>query len=300
MNASSHTPDIRRDWPKVSIVMRSYNDINLIQQTIEAVLTQNYPNFELWNFDSTSTDGTLEVIKRYNAMERIILNDSKTYNPGRVLNEAMMATHADIVVFINSDATPERDDWLVQLVTPLLDDCRVAAVFGRQTSRHDCRALFVKDNERAFGDGSISAAWHHFFSMANSAIRRSAWRNEPFETRIQYSEDIDWTYRLKKKGFRIAYAQAASAVHSHNYTLKESFKRHFGEGKADAWIFRDEHSSSDLFRYALLPALREILRDINWALKIKSMDAVLHSVPLRLAQKLGRWKGFREGRKCYE
>ena len=161
MNKPDKPADIsnqdRDDLPKICVIMRSFNDIELISDTLKAVFSQSYLNIELWNLDSSSTDGTLELIKEFNEPERIILNDSRNYNPGRIINEGMSLTDSEIVVFINSDATPERNDWLERLVEPLVSDASVGAVFGRQTSRPDCRSLFIKDNEIAFGDGRVAA-----------------------------------------------------------------------------------------------------------------------------------------------
>jgi rhamnosyltransferase len=286
--------------PRVAIAMRSYNDIDVIRGTLEKVAGQRYRNFVLWNFDSSSTDGTLDVIREYNAPERIQQNDPKSYNPGRVLTHAVATIGADVdvVVFLNSDATPESEDWLGRLIAPLAD-ADVGATFGRQTARPDCRSLFRKDTERAFGDGRESAKWVHFFSMANSAARREVLEQYPFETRVQYSEDIEWSYRLRKAGLRIVYVADAPATHSHNYTLKESYKRQFGEGKADAWIFRDGEVSASFLRCTALPAGMEVLRDMAWAVRERSLDAALHSVPLRVTQKWGRWRGLREGKRHY-
>jgi rhamnosyltransferase len=194
--------------PRVVIVMRSFNDAGVIGTTLEAVHGQTYRNFELWNFDSSSTDGTLDVIRQFNVPGRIRLNDSRSYNPGRVLNEAVAATTGEILVFLNSDATPADSHWLERLIEPL-DDPAVGAVFGRQVSRPDCRPLFVQDTERAFGDGALSSRWPHFFSMANSAARRAVLEAHPFETRIQYSEDVDWSYRLRRSGLQVRYVAAA-------------------------------------------------------------------------------------------
>lgn len=288
------------DAPRVAIAMRSHNDIDVIRGTLEMVAGQRRRNFTLWNFDSSSRDGTLEVIREYNAPERIRQNDPASYNPGRVLNHAVatIADDADIVVFLNSDATPESEDWLGRLIAPLADP-GVGAVFGRQTPRPDCRQLFRKDTERAFGDGREAARWVHFFSMANAAARREVLLAYPFETRVQYSEDIEWSYRLRKAGLRIVYVPEAAATHSHNYTLAQSYKRQFGEGKADAWIFRDGEVGASFLRCMLLPAGMEVLRDVAWAARTRSLDAALHSVPLRLTQKWGRWRGLLEGRRDY-
>lgn len=283
--------------PNVAIAMRSYNDIAVIRETLEMVQRQRYPDFTLWNFDSSSNDGTDEVIRSFNDPSRIFRNDPKDYNPGKVLNQAVASVGGDVVVFLNSDATPETEDWIDRLIAPLTDPA-VGAVYGRQTARPDCRSLFRKDTERAYGDGQEAASWVHFFSMANSAARREVLEQYPFETRVQYSEDIEWSYRLRKAGLMIRYVPDAAATHSHNYSLKQAYKRQFGEGKADAWIFRDGELNTSLLRYLALPAGMEILRDLRWALAEHSLDAALHSVPLRLTQKWGRWQGLRDGRRA--
>ena len=284
--------------PHVSIIMRSCNDSDVIRGTLQMVRAQTYTNYELWNFDSTSTDGTLDIIREFNTPQRIRLNDPASYNPGRVLNEAVAATGGDILVFLNSDATPENEDWLQRLIAPLRDTA-CGASYGRQTPRPDCRSLFVKDTERAFGDGGVSAGWLHFFSMANSAVRRELLESHPFDTGIQYSEDIDWSYRMRNLGHGIVYVPDAPAMHSHNYTLGQSYRRHYGEGKAEAWIFRNGELSTSFLRYCLLPLGREVLRDLGWAVRRTSMDALLYSVPLRATQKWGRWQGLKSGRISY-
>jgi rhamnosyltransferase len=284
--------------PTVSVVMRSYNDYSVIRSTLDIIQRQTYRNFELWNFDSSSTDGTFKIIQEFNDPKRIRQNDSASYNPGSILNEAVQTVGGDVVVFINSDATPESEEWLEKLIDPLADP-NVGAVYGRQTARPDCRALFVKDTERAFGDGREAANWVHFFSMANSAARRDVLERFPFETKVQYSEDIEWSYRLRRAGLEIRYVAVAAATHSHNYTLLQSYKRHCGEGKAEAWIFREGEINTSLLRYASLPFGMEVLRDLQWALSKGSIDAALHTIPLRAVQKWGRWRGVREGQKVY-
>ena len=287
---------IRESSLRVSVVMRSYNDAAVVRGTLEALRQQTDPGFELWNYDSSSTDGTLDVIREFNAPERIVLNDNRSYNPGRVLNEAVARCTGDIVVFINSDATPSDPYWLQRLVYPFRDRC-VAATYGKQSARPDARSLFVKDTERAFGAGHIASEWTHFFSMANSAVRRSVALALPFETRIQYSEDIDWSYRVRRAGHRLVYVEGAEAVHSHNYTLTQSFRRHWGEGTADAFIFREGELRESFLGYCVMPFGMEVLRDLRWAYERRCADAMLHSVPLRAVQKWARWQGFRAARR---
>jgi len=52
-------------WPKVSIVMPSYNQADFIEESIRSVLLQGYPDLELIIIDASSTDGTLGIIRKY-------------------------------------------------------------------------------------------------------------------------------------------------------------------------------------------------------------------------------------------
>jgi rhamnosyltransferase len=67
--------------------------------------------------------------------------------------------------------------------------------------------------------------------MASSAISRQVWEQYPFRDDIQYSEDIDWTWRVRQKGFSIRYAADSVVEHSHNYTPLQFYRRQLGEGQ---------------------------------------------------------------------
>ena len=57
--------DEKKNLEKISIVMPSYNKVDFIERSILSVLNQNYPNIELIIIDGGSTDGTIEIIKKY-------------------------------------------------------------------------------------------------------------------------------------------------------------------------------------------------------------------------------------------
>ncbi|WP_320129931.1 glycosyltransferase [uncultured Sphaerochaeta sp.] len=277
----------------IPIVVRSHNDRHLIEQTLQMLGRQTYA-CEVHVFDNDSSDGTLDILSSYTLFVHRV--PGGTYIPGAVLNEAMRTLQSayPYVVFLNSDCTPVDEFWLENLVSGFSEDS-IAAVFSRQMPRPDCLPLFAKDTEDTFGDGSRQKYWKHCFSMASSAIRRECWEKMPFREDLQYSEDIDWTWRARQKGWSIAYAAESRVYHSHNYTLAQLWKRQQGEGKADAQIFTWSWWERSYLRYSLLPYLRQVKSDASYAKKHKKTGLLGYSLALRFSQMRGRRQGFKEG-----
>lgn len=96
-------------------------------------------------------------------------------------------------------------------------------------------------------------------------------------------------------GWNIAYRQNSQVLHSHNYTLREFFRRHYGEGKAEATIFDWSTWDRSLLRYSLLPYMRQVKNDLVYAIKTKNLSIVCQSPLLRGVQMVGRRKGFKAG-----
>lgn len=273
------------------IVMRSHNDMPIIAETLTGLDSQNHP-FELLSLDNSSSDGTVEELRKYT--NRIINIPAGTYIPGRVLNLGMESSGGEFVVFLNSDCIPQDRYWLETLLSGF-DSDRVAAVFSRQTPRPDCRPIFAKDTEDTYGDGSRQKYWRHCFSMASSAIRRSVWEKMKFNEKIQYSEDIEWTWRARQQGYTIQYVSQSIVMHSHNYSWQQFYRRHYGEGRAEAVIFDWSWWDKSVVRYSLLPYARQVVSDLRYCVGEGFFREAMHSPVLRMAQLLGRRKGFRDG-----
>lgn len=292
--------------PETSIVMRSKNDAWVIGDTLRSVFNQTYQDFELINIDSGSTDGTVDIIKNFKS--NLIEIKPEEYIPGKVLNMGMENSSGTYVVFINSDATPTHREWLENLLNGLKADQQIGAVYGCQVSRPDAWPLYRRDYETAFppeapdtreallGDDS----WYNFFSMANSAVKRETWQEIPFNPTIRYSEDIEWATRVRDAGYRVAYVPDAVAMHSHNYTYEQCYKRFFGEGKADAEIFDKPGWRENWLFYTLLPYGSAVLKDALYCLKRGELAGLKYSFPLRWAQKQGRYAGLKSGRQASE
>lgn len=279
--------------PKVSIVMRSMNDIDYIGETLDMIYSQRFKDFELVSVDSGSTDGTFEIIKSRND-GTVYQNDPSSYKPGKVLNEAIGKCKGEIIVFNNSDCIPQDEFWLENLIAPLQDDSMIAAAYGRQLPRKDASPLVRKDSERAYGDGEIVKSWNHFFSLATSAVRKESLEKWPFSNDLQYSEDVDWSYKMKARGFKIEYAKDAIVEHSHNYTIGQVYKRFYGEGLAEGYIYKDDVRAKSFARMFAKPYIVEVLRDILYLLKTCHLLSIPYSFVYRAVQKYAVWKGNRD------
>lgn len=280
----------------VSIIIRARNDMPLIARTIEGIKQQSLP-YKIFAFDNESTDGTRQELDKI--AQQVVNVPAGTYVPGKILNHGMRISDSDVVVFLNSDCVPTHPEWLANLIKPFEKSSteKPAAVFGRQIPRSDCIDIFHKDTEDTFGDGEKQKYWKHCFSMASSAVNRKVWEKYPFREDIQYSEDIDWTWRIRQQGYKIFYCADSVVEHSHNYTPREFYHRQYGEGKAEAAIFTWTAWEKFWLRYSLMPFARQVISDYRFAFTNHRFRLFLQSPVYRLSQMLGRRKGFLDGLK---
>lgn len=84
-----------------TIITPSYNHAEFIRQTIDSVLSQNYPRLEYWVFDGGSTDDTLKILKSYG--KRINWISEPDGGQADAINKGLMKAKGDIVAWLNSD-----------------------------------------------------------------------------------------------------------------------------------------------------------------------------------------------------
>lgn len=88
--------------PRISIVTPSFNQGQYLEQTIDSVLSQNHPNLEYIIIDGGSTDGSVEIIKKYEK-HLDYWTSEKDNGQSHAINKGFVHATGDIFNWLNSD-----------------------------------------------------------------------------------------------------------------------------------------------------------------------------------------------------
>jgi glycosyltransferase involved in cell wall biosynthesis len=90
----------KRPVMKFSVITPCLNRAELIGPTIESVIAQDYSDFEHWIIDGGSTDGTLDLLKRYRHLRLVSEADRGVYD---AMNKGIRLATGEVLILLNSD-----------------------------------------------------------------------------------------------------------------------------------------------------------------------------------------------------
>jgi len=220
--------------PTLSVITIVYNNVKDIERTLLSVLNQTYPLIEYILVDGGSTDGTLEIIKRYESRISKLISekDEGIYD---AMNKGLATATGDYVLFMNSGDEIYTEDT-VAVVFASADD---GDIYYGETE-------MIDENRESLGQRRHKApanfGWKSFkfgMSVSHQAIyiRRSL--TEPYDRRYALSADIDWIIRAAKKAKKVVnvnryvakYLVGGISKTKHRKSLLERFdimKRNYG------------------------------------------------------------------------
>ncbi|MFQ5695425.1 MAG: glycosyltransferase family 2 protein, partial [Terriglobia bacterium] len=102
------------------------------------------------------------------------------------------------------------------------------------------------------------------FDNVCSAVRRSAWEGTPF-SRVEFGEDLDWSFRVLQHGGHILHNPEAHICHSHNWAPLRRLRRYFTGSRSSLHILH-------------LPPEHSILRDRDAARGLDEFTAWVHQL----------------------
>ena len=186
--------------PKFSIITVTYNAENVLEDTIQSVITQTYRNVEYIIVDGKSTDKTMEIVNRYKDHIHTIVSepDKGLYD---AMNKGMALATGDYVCFLNAGDELHEDDTLQLMVHSLAGVNELPDVM--------------------YGETAIVDEEGHFLRMR------------------RLSADFDWCIRIMKQSKTlhnthltlIDYLNEGMTTRNHKASLKERFRimcKHYG------------------------------------------------------------------------
>lgn len=275
---------VANEAPHATVIIPTYNGGPLLKTVIDRVLEQRAPwSFEVLVVDSSSSDGTWELLESYGDALTKIRIDKGEFQHGRTRNLAISRARGQFVALLTQDALPVDPFWLHNLVTVLELNPTAAGAFGPHLA-YEHEPAFVKrdmrDHFRTFDryptllskftnwDGWLSGelGWRrvlHFFSDNNSCLRRSVWERIPYPE-IDYGEDQVWAARIIEAGYGRVFARRAPVYHSHSYTTMQTFER----SRTEAEFFRAQFDYHDIAPKDIVAAAAHLnAKDIAWGVQ---------------------------------
>src|SRR6516165_4599434 len=110
---------------KISVITPCLNRKDFIEDAIQSVLRQNFPDFEHWIIDGGSTDGTLELLGKYPHLKILSERDRGVYD---ALNKGIGRASGDVVGFLNTD--DQYAPGAFALVKAVLESCPTMVCSG--------------------------------------------------------------------------------------------------------------------------------------------------------------------------
>jgi GT2 family glycosyltransferase len=225
-------PSVR--WPRISVVVCSYNGARTIDETLTNLADLKYPDYEVIVIDDGSGDGTSAIARQYDV--RLIRTENRGLSAAR--NQGLEAATGEIVAYIDDDAYPDQE-WLTYLAAAFLRSEHVGiggpnlAVPG-DGAIADCVANAPGGPVHVLLSDEVA----EHIPGCNMAYRRDKLKEiGGFDSRFWVAgDDVDLCWRLQERGWSIGFAPTAVVWHHRRNSVRAYFRQQRGYAKAEALL----------------------------------------------------------------
>ncbi len=228
----------------MSIITVVYNDADGLERTIKSIQAQSYPNIEHVIIDGASTDGTPDIIKKYQEKISYWVSepDKGLYD---AMNKGLRASSGDYVWFMNAGDLIHTDDTSAQIFA---GKDELADVYYGDT-------MIVDEEYKEVGLRRLrppdNLSWKSFkkgMLVCHQAILVKRSLADEYDLKYSHSADFDWVIKALKKTEKIhntgiilaSFLDGGHSKQNIRPSLKERFhsmSRHYGLLSTLIWHF---------------------------------------------------------------
>ena len=182
--------------PKISIITPNYNGAAYLEETIQSVLNQGYSNLEYIIIDGGSTDGSVEIIKKYESRLTYWVSESDA-GLYHAIQKGFQRSTGDIMAWINSD--DKYHPGAFSIVTELFNQFPQIEWLQGIPSIYDEKGRTVMvDYFRAWCKADIYSGRYQWIQQESTFWRRSLWEKagSTLDTRLRYAADFELWLRF--------------------------------------------------------------------------------------------------------
>lgn len=217
--------------PLISIVTVVYNGEQFLEDTILSVINQTYDNVEYITIDGSSTDGTLDIIKKYE--DRIDYwvseRDKGIYD---AMNKGIRCAMGNIIGIINADDYYEKDFLKQSIKYIIQNDVNYSIANVKFVGQNSIiRPIFPLQENYIYQE----MPYPHVSAIISKKVYKQVGL---FDTTFKIAGDHDMAVRIHLAGFKCIYLNKLAAqlepggVSSNTNSTKESLKVAVKNGKA--------------------------------------------------------------------